>query len=475
MKVIAISECLKNLRQRRLTKKAEAKKLSETFKGDLNKLVELPATNAIINQLANITYWSIGKNRVDNVYDKTMLKYIGELYKTSPVKAMDMANRLKANVNTSDEYRFPRNWNYLTDIYDNDYDFIEKYFPSSSSLGQIEALHHVKDEISDENEFSKYKPVSARIIYPLLEMRKEYPEQVNEILDNKQYRELFECEKGIVPYSDEMKEFAKFIKNDSETMQKTLDMFKGTNRYYPTNMNSPCNLSEALKYAKLMKTNPVAVTEIIDKYHQMEPELLKVMVNNYDNPYLLEDFDIYNGFVHDIKMRDHGKVNEWEETHYFSVPVKKAVLDDLDKFLKSGFTTRLNDLLVEKGKNLESPDRDKREIAYNLDIRYHRILSENSKCHEYKLGDWLESMLRDRSFMHYSDAEIKRDYMRDILKNDRETFLRLVEDDVLYLYNNEQTKLITKLYKKYPDKQITKEMIGEYLNMDREIAEAFLK
>ena len=164
--------------------------------------------------MAGLTFFNSHTCKTENIYDQTALDYINTLCDKSPEKAMDMADRLKKTASESDDCKFPRDWNYVMYIYNNDYSFIDEYFWDRSSLSEIEALHHAKDEISDKNEFLKYRQIPTRLIYPLLDMRKEYPEQVNKILDNETYKQLFACETEKVSYTDEMREFAEFIKDD---------------------------------------------------------------------------------------------------------------------------------------------------------------------------------------------------------------------------------------------------------------------
>ena len=463
MYVMAITECFRNLKQRRLSRKLQTKQLKNQ--------VELPIS-PVISQLANMTFFNSSKVRTENVYDNTMLKYINKLYQTSPEKAMDMANRLKEYANLSDDYRLPRDWDYVIDIYNNDYDFIEEN--DNYSLSKIEALHHAQNEIPDEMKEMKYclyKGLSARFIYPFLEMSKDYPEQVIEILRNDKYINLFECEHGKVSYSDKMKEFAEFIKDDPETMKKTMDMFIYTKRYYPTNSNSPCNLSEALKYAQMMKANPKAVTEILEEYPDAAPELLEVLVKNYDNPHLLEDFKIYNSVFNNFKIRYYENSNEWHRTHWTSVPVSETVLNDLDKFLKSGFLARLNNILLEKENDSTIRHLYKQEILADLYLYYRGPAYD--KKYEYNLHDWLINKTEDYNLSYEKTGD--KAYLRTILKTDPELFLRLVKDNILYIYNNRDTERIALLYKNNPNTEITWEMIHKYLSMDKEVTEAFFK
>ena len=437
---------------------------------------EIPITSAVIGQLANVTYHNWGTNRDEKVYDRRTLRQINKLYNESPEKAMDMANRIKAHASSKDYQKLPRDWDYVMDIYKNDYDFITEQLNPDTSLSELEAMHHVKEEVPDEKEYYKYWDFSNELIYPLLEMRKDYPEQVKEILNNNTFRYLLETEtfeKENVPYSENMKEFAEFIKDHSWTMKNTLKLLDNHHRTSHENCNSPCNLPDALKYAKMMKENPEATTKILKDYCLASPELVEVLLKHSDNPDILYDFDLYCKWIQPIKMLE----NHSEVSNY-SMPVKKSVLKDLDEFLSSNFLGKLDDLLAEKKQYEDSTDDNKRIFYWKqfwVDVEH----CDGREKHTCSLSSILYKILNGINYESF----------QDLIKTDRETFLRLVKDDIpfykstrefgwgteVYDYTDEEMDTIIKLYQKYPNQEISRDMVNTYAQMDKSVADAFLK
>lgn len=489
MKTLVITDCLSNLRNRiknhcqskhvisdalKVTQPVAeqvAQKTKEKF-----AQAEVPVTSAVISQLANVTYHNWGTNRDEKVYDRITLRQIKKLYNESPEKAMDMANRIKAHAHSKDYQKLPRNWDYVMDIYQNDYNFITEQLNPDTSLSKLEAMHHVKEEVPDEKEYYKYWDFSNELIYPLLAMRKDYPEQVKEILNNNTYRYLLETEtfeKENVPYSENMKEFAEFIKDGSWTMKNTLKLLDNHHRTSRENCNSPCNLPDALKYAKMMKENPEATTKILKDYCLASPELVKVLLKHSDNPDFLYDFDLYCKWIQPIQMLEYHS-----EVSNYSMPVEKDVLENLDEFLSSNFLDRLDDLLAEKNQYEDSTDNNKRIFYWKrfwVDLKHY----DSRKKHTCSLSNVLHSILNGRNY----------ELLQNLIKTDRETFLRLVKDDIpfykstrefgwgteVYDYTEDEMDTIIKLYQKFPDKEISRDMVNKYAEMDKSVADAFLK
>lgn len=402
---------------------------------------------AWVENLKNKTYYNLDKHAKCRSYTDEALAVLSLLDSKSHEKAVDLAQRL--NEKSDNPLYMPKNWNYLLYIYNDDYDFVKSVY-TEVAPSKIEAMHHVKEEAPKED-FLAYSRLVPEMINKLLYLRKEYPKQVNEILHDKDYLNLFDYRGDKVPENGEIENFFEFIKSDSDIMKQTLEIFKNSNRACDSNIGN-CEISDAVKYAKMVKGNPETAVAILKAFPAASPEFIELMLKHSDGDAneVIENYRLYDRFVHPLNISRKKDIYDvdWDNvigTLAYPISFSKEDLKDFDEFLGSKFIPRLKKLIAEKDEEYKV----KRETNFDYECTGFFLYANDIRDFFKNKTDWsLDSQVNENNKM-----------LREILQNDREFFLRLVKDDVMIYSHHSNLDKVLQFYKDFPDVEMT----GEWL------------
>ena len=285
------------------------------------------------------------------IYNLAMLRHITKLAKTSIDKATDMAGRLKENATNMPNCGKPNDWKYLMDIYNKDFSFIQACFPDTS-LKDIEALYHAHERTSSFRKSAlNNSTLPNNIKYLMLDLKDEYPKQVDIITATPEYMKLFGNMASNVPDMKTARAFADLLKNEPNLANHILTNINKSPLANTHNFTVP----EFLFYVETNEKSPDSANALLMK--DVSPELIKILVKHANKTDVLAGYDLFNEFFAPEYDRDFVDNNPHRK---YSLPVKKEYLNDFDKFLDF-FAKLINTL---KDKENECIPLDKQSKAY---------------------------------------------------------------------------------------------------------------
>lgn len=285
------------------------------------------------------------------VYNNTMLRHITGLAKTSIDKAHDMAYRLRENFVNTPDCGIPNDWKYLIGVYKYDFSFIKNCF-NDTPLKDIEALYHAKERTSVSRESAIcYYNLPNNLKYLFLDLKEEYPEQVNKILKTKKYADLFGCKASEVPDIKTARRFAELLRDESELINRTLTEINKSELTEPHTFTVP----EVLFVANAMKKDANIVKDLFR--YSISPELIGILAKHSDKTDVLKGFDIY--CEHYASERTRNEIEKDSKRKFYFVS-DKTNLKNMDTFLE--FFGKLQDVL--RGKENECIDPENKDIVF---------------------------------------------------------------------------------------------------------------